>query len=159
MRKITYLLIGILFLNVYSLRAQESGKIETRQNLGVVFLQNGKKLTPKQLLEITKDNPEAYQAMKIAKSNYDIGSVFGFAGGFMVGYPLGSALAGGEPNWTIAGIGAGLILISIPFSIKYSTQAKKAVGMYNSNLTETSFKKVDFNFGYTRSGLGITMNF
>ena len=159
MRKITYLLIGILFLNCGILKAQEPNEIEIKQNIGVVFLQNGKKLTPKQLLEITKNNPEAYQEMKIAKSNYDIGSVFGFAGGFMVGWPLGSALAGGDPNWTIAGIGAGLIIISIPFSTKYSKHAKNAVGIYNNSLTQTGMKKVDFNFGFTRTGIGITMNF
>ncbi len=159
MRKATYLLIGILFLNINFLKAQESEKIETKRSFGVVFLQNGKKLAPKQLLEITKSNPEAYREMKIAKSNYDIGSVIGFAGGFMVGWPLGTAIAGGEANWTVAGIGAGLILVSIPFSTKYSKHAKNAVEIYNDGLKTPTNSKVAFNFGVTRSGIGITMNF
>lgn len=159
MRKITYLLIGMLFLNCGILKAQEQNKIEIKQNLGVMFLQNGKKLTPKQLVEITKVNTESYQEMKIAKSNHDIASVFSFAGGFMVGWTLGSVLTGEEPNITIAGVGAGLIIISIPFSTSYSKHAKKAVGIYNSGLTQYGMRKLDFDLGFTASGIGITVNF
>jgi len=159
MRKITYVLIGILFLFVNTLKAQEPSRIETKQSFGVIFLQNGKKLSPRQLLEITKDNPEAYEEMKIAKSNSDIGAIFGAAGGFLVGYSLGSAISGGDPEWTIGGVGAGLILLSIPFTSKYSKHAKLAVEMYNRSLSENRMKKVDFNFGLTRTGIGITLNF
>ncbi|MFC2152716.1 hypothetical protein ACFLSE_09320 [Bacteroidota bacterium] len=159
MRKFTYLLIGILFLNTNILIAQESNKIETKQNFGVIFLQNGKKLTPKQLLEITKDNPEAYQEMKIAKSNYAAANVLSFTGGFMVGWQLANVMTGKEVEYSFLGIGGGLIGISIIVSQSYSNHARKAVGIYNSSLTQTSMKKVDFNFGFTRTGIGITMNF
>ena len=97
--------------------------------------------------------------MKIAKSNYDIGTVFGFAGGFLVGWPLGTALGGGEPNWTLAGIGAGLIVVSIPFSTSYTKHAKKAVGIYNTGLSQTGLRKIDFNLGLTCNGIGIKMTF
>ena len=35
-------------------------------------------------------------------------------GGFLIGWPLGTALAGGDPNWTLAAIGAGCVAIAIP---------------------------------------------
>ena len=159
MRKITYLLIGMLFLDCGILKAQEQNEIEIKQNLGVMFLQNGKKLTPKQLVEITKVNPEAYQEMKIAKSNHDIGSIFSFAGGFMLGWTLGSVLTDEEPNIAIAGVGAGLLIISIPFSTSYSKHAKNAVGIYNNGLTQSGMRKLDFDLGFTASGIGITVNF
>lgn len=35
------------------------------------------------MLELMEPNPMAYRAMKRAKANYDVGCVFGFAGGFI----------------------------------------------------------------------------
>ena len=57
----------------------------------------------------------------------------------MVGWTLGAALGGGEPNWTVAGIGAGHIGVAIPFSIKANREAKKSVTIYNENPGKTSF--------------------
>lgn len=136
----------------------KSDSIEIKKALGTIFRQNGKNLTPRQLLDITQSNTEAYKEMKIAKSNYDIGSVFGFAGGFLVGWPLGTAIAGGEPNWTLAGIGAGLIL-SIPFSTAYTKHAKNAVNLYNNGLKSTGLNNVDFKIGLTYNGIGVKVIF
>jgi hypothetical protein len=43
--------------------------------------------------------------------------ILAYSGGFMVGYTLGTAIAGGDPNWGVAGIGAGLIVVAVPLSI------------------------------------------
>lgn len=137
----------------------KSDSIEIKKALGTIFRQNGKNLTPRQLLDITQSNTEAYKEMKIAKSNYDIGLVFGFAGGFLVGWPLGTAIAGGEPNWTLAGIGAGLILVSIPFSTAYTKHAKNAVNLYNNGLKSTGLNNVDFKIGLTYNGIGVKVIF
>ena len=160
MKKNTLILVGILILCVSQIFAQsQTDSIQIKKSLGTIFIQNGKKLTPKQLLEITKVNQEAYKEMKVAKSNHDIGSVFGFAGGFLVGWPLGTAIAGGEPNWALAGIGAGLIVMSIPFSSSYAKHAKNAVGIYNNGLNQTGLRKVNFDLGLTCYGIGVKMRF
>jgi hypothetical protein len=152
--------IGIFLLTVFTVCGQiKSDTIEIKKSFGTVFRQNGKNLTPKQLMAITSSNPEAYKEMKIAKSNYDFGSVIGFAGGFMVGWPVGTALAGGDANWTLAGIGAGLICISIPFSTAYTKHTKNAVEIYNNQLRQTGFNQVDFKVGLTCNGIGIKVNF
>ncbi len=160
MKKHTLILIGILILNVSQIFAQsQTDSIQIKKSLGTIFIQNGKKLTPKQLLVITKVNQEAYKEMKVAKSNYDLGSVLGFAGGFLVGWTLGTAVGGGEPNWTLAGIGAGLIIVSIPFSTSYSKHAKNAVRIYNNGLDHTGLRKIYFNLGLTCNRIGIKMSF
>lgn len=154
------LTLGLLFLMTYCFYGQNiSDTIETKNALGVIFLQNGKKLTPRNLLEISSSNAESYKEMKIAKSNYDVGSVFGFAGGFMVGWPIGTAIGGGEPNWTLAVVGAGLIVISIPFSTAYSKHARKAVEIYNNGLKQTGSSTVEFRLGLTFNGVGLKINF
>ena len=152
-------LILIFLLSISQLFAQyQSDTIEIRKSLGVVFRQNGKNLTPRQLMAKTQSNPEAFKEMQIAKNNFDVGTVFGCAGGFMVGWPIGTALGGGKANWAMAGIGAGLICISIPFSSAYSTHAKNAVKLYNHGKL-TGMVPVDFKLSLTANGIGVKMNF
>ncbi len=147
-------------MTVFSSYGQnKSDSIEIKKTLGTVFRQNGKNLTPGQLLDITQSNVEAYKEMKIAKSNYDAGFIFGFAGGFLVGWPVGTAVAGGKPNWTLAGIGAGLIVVSIPFSSAYTKHAKNAVKIYNSGLKQTGLNNIDFKIGLTCNGIGVRVIF
>lgn len=159
MRKITYLFIGMLLLNLNLLRAQEDGKIEIKQNFGVIFIQNGKTLNPKQLLEITKSIPDAYHEMKIAKSNYTTANTLSFTGGFIVGWQLGNVLMQKEVNYYLFGLGGGLIGVSLLVSQSYSKHAKKAVEIYNNSLTQINTKNINIQLGLTSSGLGIIMNF
>jgi hypothetical protein len=154
-------IVAIFFLlnSLPCLAQYQSDSITVKKGLGTTFLQNDRRLKPKELLVITKANPAAFKEMKIAKSNYDASSVFGFVGGFLVGWPIGTALGGGEPNWTMAGIGAGLIVVSIPFSSAYSKRAKNAIGIYNGGLRGTTGAKVKFNLGLTHNGLSLKMRF
>ncbi len=127
--------ILILFMTVLSSFGQnKSDSIEIKKTFGTVYIQKGKLLTPRNLLNITQSNPEAYQLMKIANANNDVGFIFGFVGGLLVGWQLGTAIGGGSTDATTLGVGAGLILVSIPFSTGYTKHAKHAVRIYNSGL-------------------------
>lgn len=151
---------GILLMTAVTIFGQStSDTIEIRYGFGPVFVQNNRKLTPKELMGITYSNPEAYNEMIIAKRNADASSVFGGIGGFMVGWPIGAAIGGGEPNWAMAAIGGGLILISIPFSTGYSKRAKRAVKIYNNDIKQTSTRKFDFDMGFTCDGIGFRITF
>jgi hypothetical protein len=133
-RIILLLLSGLFFNGCLACGQNLSDSIQIKKKFGTVFIQNKKKMTSKQLLEVTKRNLEAYNEMKIAKSNSTISSVFGFIGGMMVGFSLGTAIAGEKPNWAVAGIGVGFITVSIPFSISYNKHAKRAIRIYNKEL-------------------------
>ena len=150
----------IFLMSLSQLFAQNhADTIEVKNGLGVVFKQNGKNLPPRQLLKITESNAEAFKEMKIAKSNSSAGNVFGVPGGFLVGWTLGTAIGGGKPNWAVAGIGAGLIVISLPFSTAYSKHAKNAVRIYNAGVKQTAMNKVDYSLGLTSYGIGVKMKF
>ena len=91
----------------------------------------------KLLEEKTKEDKELLNkadfdpVFKKAMSNYNAGQVLGFVGGFMVGWPLGTALGGGDPNWGIAAGGVAVLLCTIPLSSAFKKHARTAVDMYN----------------------------
>ncbi|MBS2210241.1 hypothetical protein KEM09_02445 [Carboxylicivirga mesophila] len=159
MNKQILILLCALFAIGASVVAQSQDSISVEKRWGTVFTQNGKVLKPRQLLEITHKSPEAYQSMLQAKKNYDAGAVIGFIGGFMVGWPCGTALAGGDPEWAMAGIGAGLIAISIPFSTAYVKHTKRAVAIYNGTLINETKEVAQINFGATSAGIGVKVTF
>jgi hypothetical protein len=129
------LLLTFLLITTTATFAQE-GQIEIQKVFGgIKLVQGGVVLKPKQVLGIMESNPAAFAEFKKAKSNNDAAQVIGFIGGALVGWPLGSALGGGDPNWALAGAGAGLILISIPMSSGYKKHATKAVELYNGKAT------------------------
>jgi hypothetical protein len=154
------IIAGFLLTVFFTLNGQnEPDSITVKNRLGPVFQQNGKNLTPTKLLTITKSNQEAYSEMKIANKNYLASMVFQFPGGFLIGYPVGAALAGGDPNWTLAAIGAGLVVVSIPFISAYNKHAKNAVYIYNKGLKYSSMVRPDFKLGITYKGIGIRISF
>jgi len=98
--------------------------------------------------------------MKWAKSNSDIATVLGFSGGLMIGWPVGTAIAGGDPNWVIAGVGAGFLAIGIPLSIRASKGMFQAVEIYNSNLNGTYFEQgLLIRLGVTSRCVGLKVDF
>jgi len=159
MNKSILILICLFLILSNSVHAQKQEPIKIEKRWGTVFTQNGKILKPRHLLEITSSNPEAYTLIKKAKSNYDAGMVFGAIGGFMVGFPCGTALAGGDPEWALAGIGAGLIAVSIPFTTAYIKHTKNAVSIYNDGLTPVKEDVASINFGLTTNGIGLQLTF
>ena len=127
---------------------------------GYQFYQGEKRLNMNQLVNAMKPNEQAFSQIKSAQSTYTLATIVGIAGGFMVGWPIGTAIGGGEPNWTMAGIGAGLIVVSIPISQKFNKQAKQAVGTFNSGLQTSSFwNKSELRYSMTGNGVGLSSRF
>lgn len=160
MKHVKLIITAVFVFSLLVSTAQDiNDTISVEKRMGTVFTQYGKVLKVNQLLDITKSNPEAYAKMKIAKTNNGAATVFAIAGGFLIGWPLGTAMGGGEPNWVLAGVGAGLVAICIPFSIGYTKNAKEAVRIYNSGLPAAEPRKVSLNFGVSNHGVGIRVNF
>ncbi len=127
---------------------------------GYKFYHGEKKLNLNQLVIMLEPNEKAHKQIKSAQSTNTLATILGFAGGFMVGWPLGTAAGGGEPNWAVAGVGAGLIVFSIPMSQKFNKQAKEAVDTYNGGLQTSSFRnKSDLRFSLSEIGLGLTLTY
>lgn len=153
------LISTIVTFSITSFAQANQDSIIVKKTLGSVFVQNNKNLTPKQLLEITAINPEAYQLMQKAKKNLDVSLVFGCIGGALIGYPCGTAMAGGDPEWALAAVGGTLVGVSIPFSVAYTKNAKKAVEIYNAGLTRPELGYLDFKLSLMPGGVGLKLQF
>lgn len=132
----TLMISTMVFAQQISDQAQsQTDSVEIKKVLGgYQFYHEGQQLKFKQLENLLKSNEQAYQQIKSSKSSRVIATILGSAGGFMIGWPLGTAIAGGKPNWTIAGIGAGLTAISVPISIGSNKKLKRGVAAYNAAL-------------------------
>lgn len=140
--------------------AQSDSIIATKVFAGYKFEHNGTILNPRALLKIMEADPEAYALMKKARTSSDIGTVFAFTGGFLIGWPIGTAIAGGDPNWLLAGIGAGCLAIGIPLSLRASKGIIGSVNLYNSNLRGTYFEQgLRLRLGVATGGVGVTVDF
>ena len=114
----------------------------------------------KDMQEIMKENTEAFALIQSAKTNQTWAMVLGTAGGALVGFPIGTAIGGGDPEWALAGAGAALIVASIPIVKGFNRKTKKAVELYNDAISSTSYKfRPSFNLEFRGTNLGISMNF
>ena len=122
--------------------------------------QDGKTLRMNEVMDVMKFNRTALNDMQKAKSNMTWASVFGAIGGGLIGWPLGVAIAGGDPPWILAGIGAGFIVAAIPFNNKYNEYAEDAVDHYNATLAvESNRTPLKLKLGTTTHGVGIALIF
>lgn len=127
--------------------------------LGPVFRQGGENLKMKDLLAITQSNPEAYRYMKKARNKNTVGSIFGGVGGFLVGYTVGTAIAGKDAKWAVAGVGAGLIGAGVLFSVDAGKNAKKAASTYNQALQNSGSGTMRVEAILAANGIGIRLKF
>jgi hypothetical protein len=156
MRKGLFTLL-LLFITIIYVNGQtQNDTIEINKNK---YELNGKILTPRQMLDLMADCPDAYNSMKKANTNYNAAMVFGCIGGFCIGYPLGQAIGGGKPVWALVGVGAGFIAIAIPFNIGYNKNARTAARLYNSKRRQVGINKINFDLGFTGNGISLVCRF
>jgi hypothetical protein len=137
---------------VSTIQAQEITMYKTFG--GVRFERDSVVLSTRQVMEILYENPNAFEEFKKAKTNYNVAGVLGFTGGILIGFPLGTALVGGEPEWGLAAAGAVLILGSVPFNRIFKARALTALDIYNGKEI-TSRIRPEFYFGGTSARLVI----
>lgn len=145
--------------NVSSRPASDSIVIVKRFG-GYQFFKNDRQMSMSQLQTMFQDNDQAYKEIKASRSAATASSVIGYAGGFLIGWPLGTAVGGGKPVWALAAVGAGLTAVSIPLSIHAKKKARSAVAKYNAGLTSSSsvlIKEVKLNF--SSDGMGVVLKF
>ncbi|WP_298498032.1 hypothetical protein [uncultured Algibacter sp.] len=151
-----------LILIVTSITFCNAQKIDIEKVFGgYKYTYNDKLISIGDLASIIETNTNAFNLIRKGRTNRSLSAVLGFAGGGLVGWPLGTSMGGGNANWTLAGIGAGLIIIAIPISSSANKKINQAVELYNASLngsTNTHFKP-EFNIIANSSGLGLSVNF
>ncbi|ADR20950.1 hypothetical protein MATR_14240 [Marivirga tractuosa] len=156
-KAILTLIISLTVISFINAQEIESEKVFG----GYKYIQEGKPLNIHQLEEIMEPLPDAYKHIKKAKTNNTLATIVGYTGGFLIGWPVGTALAGGDPNWGLAGIGAGVLVLAIPFTSSYSKNVERAIGIYNSSLKSSAYlkRKPELKLIASGNGLGIRMVF
>ena len=128
------LVIFFLFASFcQSLSQSQEVKVEKTFG-GYKFIYQQKSLRMKDFVNVVSVNPDAAVYADKAKSGYGLASALAFGGGFLIGWPLGTAIGGGDPNWTLAAAGAGLVIIGIPVNSAAMNNAKEAANIYNNGL-------------------------
>lgn len=149
------ILVATFLLCLSSAYAQQIEMIRTFG--GVRFERDSISYSPSQILNILSENEMAYLEFKKAKKNYSFAGVLGFAGVFMVGIPVASAIFGGDPEWGIAAGGVALVLASIPLNNAFKSHAQNALDIYNSG--QPSTRKTKLKFYFTGTGGSVVLKF
>lgn len=161
-RKSFILLLGLL-LSISAFSQNNSDTIQIVQaGGGYNFRLNGETINIKNMQALMQNNAEALKYLNKAKSTNGFLSVLSYAGGFLIGYPVGTLIGGGEPNWTLAAVGCGLVVIAIPISSSVKSNARKAVSIYNSGLSDSSYRPAatyNLQLSYSQNGLGLSLRF
>jgi len=116
-------------------------------------------LTLNKMEGMMQNNTVATEYLKSAKGSSGFANVLAYAGGFLIGYPLGTAIGGGKPNWTLAAIGCGLIVIDLPIISSANKNLKKAVKAYNLVETLSRVEKYELKLGMNQNGMGLALRF
>jgi hypothetical protein len=167
MKRLLFLATCFFSMSNFTLNAQESiRKIEYRQTFaGPKFYNYYQTLKPRDLVETTSEVPEAHRYMLKAKADNTLAGLLGAMGGLLIGFPAGTSVAGGDPNWNIAIIGGVLVVASIPFSVSFQKNAIKGADLYNASLQPPDADKmkggikIQMRLSASVNGAGLTFNF
>lgn len=131
MKRILFLVIVCCFHSSFSQTLKtEKGR----------FYIDEERSTLRDFVDVMKTNQEAYDLALKAKSSYDASTAIGFVGGFLIGWPIGTAIGGGDPNWGLAAAGAGVLVIAIPIMSSANKKMDQALDIYNGATTPQSGK-------------------
>lgn len=125
--------------------------------LGYKFYHQDARVNMNTLPILMEDNSEALNLALKARKNSILASIVSGTGGFLIGWQLGAAIVGGEPNWTMVGVGGGLIVVSIPVFSRANKQFLEGIDLYNAGLGKSSRLKLDM--GLLQNGLGIKLSY
>jgi hypothetical protein len=175
-KMIRFIAVTILVLFVTSLCfAQENTKkapIEIeKKGLGYRYTYQDKPL--KKLTDffpIMENSPEAVSKVKKARASLGIGMGFSIVGGFLIGWPIGQALANRSasgsfsqptegPYWYLAGVGGGLVVVGVVFGVRSNKQLRKGVDIYNESIVLVDAQSLSFELALTLNRINLNLRF
>ncbi|MFA7326921.1 MAG: hypothetical protein WC121_09670 [Candidatus Kapaibacterium sp.] len=127
---------------------------------GSLYTYEGKPINIRQIMSLMEKNSEEYELVSSAKSTAAFTNVMGFIGGALIGWPIGTYLGGGEPNWTLAAVGGAIVVINIPLAIGAQNKLTEGVRLHNEKqaLTDNS-RTYQLQFFATNNGIGLSLQF
>ncbi len=101
----------------------------------------------------------AVELARKAKNQNITATIFAGIGGACVGWPIGTFIGGGEPEWNLVVVGAAFIGIGIPLSVCANKNARRAVELYNRETSPHQQTDIRLNIGFTPGGIGLALQF
>ncbi len=146
-KNLSLLFVGILFMNGCATFAKldQSKPIEKESILlGNTYKQGGILLEHDDLVEKLSVNVSSKDEMSGFQTLYWSSVIAASAGGIMIGWPIGTKVSGGTPDWTTAYIGAGLAVVGAYIGVLADGKMGRAVDLYNHKLKSTSKSEIQF---------------
>lgn len=94
-----------------------------------------RKLSEKELKNMLGSNPMSKKEYRAAKGSESTASFFASIGGFMIGWPIGTYLGGGEPNWAMAGAGLVILMPGLMADSSRKKHMRNAISIFNSGFS------------------------
>jgi hypothetical protein len=160
-KKSIFFLFGLMLCFSVSGQTVKDSILIVKSGGSTSYVQAGEILTFEKMQYVMRNNQDAISCLNNAKGSSGFASVLGYAGGFLIGYPIGTALGGGQANWTMALIGCGIVLVAIPIASGANANIRKAIDLYNKDrsVSNTLFNDYDLKLGVTQDGIGLILKF
>ena len=150
----------ILYENQVILSYSSSDSIISKKaGLGYRYYSKEQKLSGSELAEKLKTNDQAREKYSHAEGLSMVANIFAASGGVLIGWPIGTAIGGGKPNWILAGVGAGLAAIGITIGAGADKKVRQAVDLYNQGVVTGSLGIKEIRLGLTSGGFGLCLKF
>jgi len=127
---------------------------------GLMVKQGKKELNQRELFDVLNEDADASVFVGRYKTKNVGSTALSLVGGGLIGFPLGQAIGGGEPQWVLALAGVGVLAIAIPIAISANKDIKTGIDVYNENLVASAFvPKPIIQFGGQQHGVGLSLKF
>lgn len=158
------LLLLVLSIGLQFAHAQtDSRAMEVKSSFwGLKVSQNGEQISLREAQRLMEPVPDAFAAMKKARSQYAIANILSFGGGAAAGYTAATALSvNGEKSHILigAGVAVGLLGVAIPIATSSTRNINRAVKSYNDALGYGRQQSFHLCVGFSENGLGLRVNF
>jgi hypothetical protein len=151
----------LLFIFVSAVSGQSSAdSIKIRKTtFGITYTMDNKDLSIRQLIQVSRSNPDAYREMKIARNHFIAAGGLSLTGAVLIIWPVMASTPGQDVKWVPMAVGAGLFVVCLPELITFRKHAEQAVSLYNSGLSKPVTPQVTMTVGFTGSGLSLLLKF
>lgn len=163
MKKISFFLFVIFSFSTSLVFSQTSKNLDIKTSFfkETEFYQNGFRINSRTAELALRTNQKAFQLYQKSNSLANGSTLFGAIGGVLIGWPVGTAIGGGDPVWELAAVGAGFTVISAVIFSSAQKNAKSAVELYNSGLASSYYQKpeTEIRLVATPAQLGFSISF
>jgi hypothetical protein len=170
------IIVGLVMIMIsMNLSAQKPGTITIeKKGLKKIYIQDNKKLSPKDLESILKSDNSSAKQFQAAKTSSIIGLTSMACGTVFIGIGFYNSVKAAQAtsNNDLAGtidynnkstgnllIGAAFYVLSVPFYLMSNSHMTKSLDLYNRSHKTGNLNKATLFFGITPSGARIQLRF